>query len=167
MIRPLKAVARRVLQALGLYVCYSLKTRGPLKDSGWLRSFDQGEPVDADGRPVPWLVYPVLDFLAPRLRADMSVFEYGSGNSTLWWAARVREVVSCEHDREWYERIRARAPANVTLHHVPLEYGGDYCRRVAGFSGAFDIVVVDGRDHRFGLFGNGHHQLGRRRDAVT
>jgi hypothetical protein len=146
MIRPLKAVARRVLQALGLYVCYSLKTRGPLKDSGWLRSFDQGEPVDADGRPVPWLVYPVLDFLAPRLRADMSVFEYGSGNSTLWWAARVREVVSCEHDREWYERIRARAPANVTLHHVPLEYGGDYCRRVAGFSGAFDIVVVDGRD---------------------
>jgi hypothetical protein len=146
MLRPLKAVARGALEALGLYTWYSLKTRGPLKESGWLRSFEEREPVDAAGRPVPWMVYPAIDFLAPRLRADMSVFEYGCGNSTLWWAARVRELVSCEHDRAWYEKIRPLAPANVTMHHVPLEPGGDYCRLVATFRDAFDIVVVDGRD---------------------
>ncbi len=146
MLRTLKAIARGALKSVGMYVCYSIKTRGPLKESGWLRSFDEGQPVDAQGGPVPWMVYPAVDFLAPRLRSDMSVFEYGSGNSTLWWAARVREVVSCEHDQAWYEKIRARAPANVTMVHVPLETGGEYSRKVGEYRDAFDIVVVDGRD---------------------
>jgi hypothetical protein len=145
-LRLLKAVARGALKAVGLYTWYSISTKGPLKDSGWLRSFDQGEPVDAAGGPVPWMVYPAVDFLAPRLHADMSVFEYGSGNSTLWWAARVRELVSCEHDPVWYGKIRARVPANVTMHHVPLVTGGDYSKKVADYRGAFDIVVIDGRD---------------------
>ena len=146
MIRPIKTAVRTVLHSLGLYVWYSLATRGPLKESGWLRSFAQGEAVDAEGRPVPWITYPAIDFLAPRLRADMSVFEYGSGGSTLWWATRVREVVSCESERAWYEKILARAPANVTLHHVPLEWGGSYCQKIAAYPRAFDIVVLDGRD---------------------
>jgi hypothetical protein len=35
----------------------------------------------------------------------MTVFEYGSGGSTLFWASRVKKVVSIEHETEWYERI--------------------------------------------------------------
>lgn len=146
MLRTLKAIVRGALKSVGMYVCYSIKTRGPLKDSGWLRSFDTGEPVDAEGRPVPWMVYPAVDFLAPRLRPDMKVFEYGAGNSTLWWAARVRELITCEHDRAWYEKVRVRVPANVTLHHVPLGPDGEYSRKVGSYPGAFDIVVIDGRD---------------------
>jgi hypothetical protein len=37
----------------------------------------------------------------------MRVFEYGAGGSTLFWAKRVREVVSIEHDRMWGERVQA------------------------------------------------------------
>lgn len=143
---PFRTAAHRVLESLGLYVWYSLATRGPLKEDGWLRSFAQGEPVDAAGRPLPWLTYGAIEFLARRVRPEMSVFEYGSGNSTLWWASRVREVIACEHDRGWFEKVRARAPGNVTLRHVALEYGGDYCRAVAEYPGRFDIVVIDGRD---------------------
>lgn len=142
----IRRAAHRVLDAMGLYVWYSLATRGPLKQDGWLRSFAQGEPVDAEGHPLPWLTYAAIEFLGRRIRPGMSVFEYGCGNSTLWWAARVREVVSCEHDRDWYEKIRALAPDNATLRHVPLHYGGDYCRVVAEYPGRFDIVVIDGRD---------------------
>jgi hypothetical protein len=145
-VNPFKAAARRVLQALGLYVFYSLGTSGPLRDDGWLRSYREGVPVDAEGRPLPWITYPAIEFLAPRLRGDLRVFEYGCGHSTLWWAARVREVVACEHDEAWAARIRTRAPANVTLLHVPLEYGGEYSRVVARQGRRFDIVVVDGRD---------------------
>src|SRR5437762_2857857 len=114
----LRATARRVLEALGLYVHYSLATRGPLKDDGWLRSFREERCVDAEGRPLPWLTYPAIEFLAARVRPEMRVFEYGSGQSTLWWAARVRQVISCEHDPAWAERLRDQLPANVTLQQV-------------------------------------------------
>jgi SAM-dependent methyltransferase len=142
----IRKAGHRALEAMGLYVWYSLATRGPLKEDGWLRSFAQGEPVDAAGRPLPWLTYAAIELLGRRVRPEMSVFEYGCGNSTLWWAARVREVIACEHDPAWVERVRARAPGNVTLRQVPLEYGGDYCRTVAAYPGRFDIVVIDGRD---------------------
>lgn len=36
----------------------------------------------------------------------MIVIEYGCDNSTLWWANRVKHVISCEHDRQWYEEMK-------------------------------------------------------------
>jgi precorrin-6B methylase 2 len=142
----LRRLGRRALEALGLYAGYTLTARGPLREDGWIRSLAEGVPVDVEGRPLPWINYPAIEFLARRARPDMSVFEYGCGHSTLWWAARVREVVACDHDRDWLERIRPRAPRNVTLRHVPLEYGGEYCRTAAADPGRYDIVVIDGRD---------------------
>lgn len=139
-------LGRRGLEALGLYAGYAVLRRGPLKEDGWIRSLTEGMPVDADGRPLPWISFPAIDFLARHVKPEMCVFEYGCGHGTLWWAARVREVVTCEHDAEWIERIRTRAPANVRLLHVPLEVDGAYCRTVAETPGRFDIVVIDGRD---------------------
>jgi hypothetical protein len=142
----LKAIGRAVLKAAGLYEGFVLTRHGPLAEDGWVRSFRAGTPMDADGRPLPWLAYPAIDFLKRRVRPEMIVFEYGSGASTLWWANRVQEVVSCEHDREWYERLLPLVPKNVTLRHAPLQRGGEYCRVVAEQPGRYDIVVIDGRD---------------------
>jgi hypothetical protein len=116
-----------------------------LRDSGWLRSRSLGAPRDAQGRPVPWITYPSLFFLEPRVRADMSVFEFGSGSSTLWWASRVRRVVSCEHDQAWFEQVRSTVPASVDIRHVGLEEQR-YSREILQYRNEFDIVVIDGRD---------------------
>lgn len=142
----IKAAIRRVLDALGLYLPWKLTNRGPLVTDGWLRSFREGKPVDAEGRPIPWLSYPAIEFLAARVRPEWSVFEYGAGASTLWWAGRVREVVSVEHDAEWAKKVRAESPANAELLEVPLEYGGEYARTAARWPARFDVVVIDGRD---------------------
>ena len=142
----LRRALRRGLEAVGLYAPYTLMTRGPFKDDGWLRSLAERAPVDAAGHPVPWLTYPAIEFLSRRVRPGMRVFEYGCGHSTLWWAARVNEVISCEHERAWLERIRTRSPSNVTLRHVPLVYGGDYSRTAAEYPSGIDILVIDGRD---------------------
>ncbi len=76
----------------------------------------------------------------------MQVFEYGCGNSTLWWSERVARVFSVEHDRGWYEKVRCKVPGNVSLQFVELEYGGDYSRAVLTPGVRFDVVVIDGRD---------------------
>src|SRR5262249_35430573 len=124
----------------------ALRMKGALREDGWFRSFDERRPVDALGKPVPWLTYPTLELLSRRLRPDMIVFEFGSGWGTLWWASRVARVVACEHDSVWHREMLGRVPANVTLLHINLSYGGEYCRAAALQNQQFDVVVVDGRD---------------------
>jgi precorrin-6B methylase 2 len=116
-----------------------------LRSSGWLASRLRGMPLDCAGEPIPWITYPSLVFLQQRVRHDMSVFEFGSGASTLWWAKRVRRVVSCEHDESWFARTRATVPAHVHLSHVPLEEQ-QYAREILRYPDSFDIIVIDGRD---------------------
>lgn len=55
----------------------------------------------------PWLPYLAIDYLGSILKPAMTVFEYGSGGSTLFFAGRVNRVISVEHDPEWYGKINA------------------------------------------------------------
>ena len=113
---------------------------------GWFESFRAKQAIGRDGRPIPWITYPCLSFLEERVDSSMNVFEYGSGNSTLWWASRVQRVISCEHDQSWYDEVIKTVPSNVELHHIPLESDGAYSEQVAKFHREFDIIFIDGRD---------------------
>ncbi len=53
--------------------------------------------------------------LAQLVRSDIRVFEYGCGHSSLWWAARAKEVVSIDHDEAWVDRINKSKPDNLTV----------------------------------------------------
>lgn len=53
----------------------------------------------------PWIAFAAIDFLKRILAEDMRVFEYGSGGSTLFFARRVKEVISVEHDKGWSEKV--------------------------------------------------------------
>lgn len=86
-----------------------------LVDQGWFLSVKTGKSVGGQEQPIPWLTYPFIDFIGPRLNKDMLMYEFGCGNSTLWFAERVGTVESVEHHKEWYEEIGPKLPANVTL----------------------------------------------------
>ncbi len=132
----------------------------------WLRSlfaiYDIDDMVHLD---IPWWTLParkeVDRFLASRPGA--SVFEWGSGASTIWLSKRAGTVVSVEHDREWFELMKGRTPSNVTLRFqdAPPADGRPGALRSTrgkwrGFDFAdyvnalpqgqlFDLIVVDGR----------------------
>jgi len=144
-VNPARGAWVRLLRAVNLESVHGLWERSPLREDGWFRSFRERRPVDAEGQPLPWITYGAITFLAPRIRPEWRVFEFGCGFGTLWWAARVREVIACEHDAAWRDRIARLAPANATILHVPLEYDGAYAQTAVG-RGPFDLVVVDGRD---------------------
>ncbi|MDH5216075.1 MAG: class I SAM-dependent methyltransferase [Gammaproteobacteria bacterium] len=95
---------------------------------------------------LPLYTYPSIEFIENHINNTMSVFEYGTGGSTFWWAKHVKRVVACDHSKRWYEKILTNEPQNVEAVHVELIYGGDYCRTAAQYPGEFDIIVVDGRD---------------------
>lgn len=117
-----------------------------LRETGWFQSFKAKLPLDKEGQPLPWFTYPSISFLRPRINKSMKVFEYGAGCSTLWWAERVAQVISCESDKQWYDRLLKFLPPNVRLSQVDLIYGGEYCKAILNHQNEFDIVVIDGRD---------------------
>jgi hypothetical protein len=90
-----------------------------LKPLGWDRSILSYQAENADG-PVPWITYPALRMLERVVQPHFKVFEYGAGNSSLWWASRVARVVSVEHDEKWASIVSERAPANLMVVAKPL-----------------------------------------------
>ena len=131
-----------------LSACYTLLAKGDsyLHSTGWIESKRRGYPCRPDGSELPWMNYAVIAFLERRLNKNLSVFEYGSGYSTLFYARRVRNVISVEYDQAWIASIGPRLPPNANVLFVPDDVDGDYCRAIARSGDSFDVVVVDGKD---------------------
>lgn len=117
-----------------------------IEAKGWLRSLDERASIDKEGNPIPWITYPSITFLEQHLKPTMRVFEYGSGNSTKWWSQQVKSVVACEHDKTWYDLLKADLPENTEYIFCELEYDGAYCRTAQTYPNQFDLLVIDGRD---------------------
>ena len=117
-----------------------------LEEIGWLKSTELGIPVDKHGKPLPWYTYPIICFLEKRVKPWMRIFEYGSGNSTLWWSELVSSVISIEHNRTWFDKMKKSIPANVDYRYCELIDGGNYCKVVSEYGHSFDIIIIDGRD---------------------
>ncbi|MGH9890447.1 MAG: class I SAM-dependent methyltransferase [bacterium] len=96
---------------------------------------------------MPWLTYPAIVALSRSLTGTESVFEFGSGGSTLWFAERVGHVVSIEGDKDWHDNLQPRLPDNATLVHHHFSDVEGYLGQLAKATherGAFDVVLVDG-----------------------
>ena len=111
-------------------------------DYAHLRSAALRQAVDADGHAVPWYTYPAIEYVRQLDFSDKTVFEYGSGNSTLFWGAAARQVVSAEEDERWYAALRPKLPANCEL---ILETDlRRYVDVILRYPEGFDVIVVDG-----------------------
>lgn len=111
--------------------------------SGWLKSVHESVPIDRDGRPIPWWTYSAIEFIEMRIEANSRVFEWGSGNSTKWWASRVAAVHAIEHDPGWHAQVSATLPDHVTLSLKRTRRS--YVEAILEVQDApWDIVVIDG-----------------------
>jgi len=121
----------------------------------------------------PWTSPASIAFFNAGLDRTMTGFEFGSGISTLYFAKRLKELVSIEHDTSWHKQIQERLMAagitNVTyvlrephikdgeveedvwldgqvLHHGFSAAFHDYSSFICQYPDSnFDFVLVDGR----------------------
>ena len=116
----------------------------------------------------PWFTYTAISWLNSILTSEMKIFEYGSGFSTLYYLPKVKEVVSIEHDKNWYRTLKTMIQdtgykCNLQLvlpqkaKKVPYsgksftsqadgKYYERYVKAIDAFpNNYFDLVVVDGR----------------------
>ncbi|HEY83015.1 MAG TPA: class I SAM-dependent methyltransferase [Dehalococcoidia bacterium] len=152
----------------------------------WLRSLLPWHTPLSDE--APWIPFKARKWLESYLKPDMTVFEYGSGGSTIFLAQRAKELISIEHDKEWYNLVssalRKKGISNCKYFlHEPEKIFGETpsygCQsytstRMKGFSlmnyvksieryqdGSFDLVIVDGRARASCVF----HALNKIRDG--
>jgi len=109
-------------------------------------------PLDLE---LPWFSYAAIDFLQEFVKPHMSVCEFGSGGSTLFFARRAKSVFSIEDNPKWFELVTRRLEqsslgnAKVQLH--PFDFKNPIGFETSEYLSAmpdelFDIIVVDGSE---------------------
>lgn len=109
---------------------------------GYGRTLHEKVPVAADGSPIPWYTYPAVEFFGQLDARGLRIFEFGCGNSSLFWAHKGAEVFAVEHDRAWFERMSTMSARLRQL--VLRESDAEYACAIADAGGEFDIVIIDG-----------------------
>lgn len=119
---------------------------GFLNENGWWNSWKNKEPLDENGKPLPWVTYSFINFISDRLNNKMTVFEFGSGNSTQFYSQKVKWIDTVEHDPDWFNKVKENLPENVSISNKTLEYGGVYSKAALDSKKKYDLIIIDGRD---------------------
>ena len=135
-----------LLQPAKIRSLLSFGVKGYLAEIGWFNTWQNKSPLDENGNPIPWVTYSFIDFIKGRIKKDHRVFEFGSGNSTFFYAKHAGNVVSVEHDQDWFNKISAKKPANSQMVFCKLEPDAEYCRTPLSSDLKFNVIIVDGRD---------------------
>jgi len=134
----------------------------------WISSFLPGKAAFKDG--TVWMPFEAREWLESFLKKNMNAFEWGSGGSTLFIAQRVKNLVSIEHNPDWYVKIgqllKEKGFSNCRYFLKEPQAGGtdyfssskyyrgfsfeEYCKIIDSYpDNYFDLVLVDGRARTF------------------
>ena len=112
---------------------------------GWIASVIKRIPIDNQGKEIPWFTYSSIDFISTRLNDNHVVFEYGSGNSTIWFSRKVHKITSIEHNKKWYLKIKEKILMQPNVIYLMKEIEtGEYQNEILNYNKEFDIIVIDG-----------------------
>ena len=115
---------------------------------------------------IPWWTYDAIKEIEnhfQQLGFNPTVFEYGSGASTIWLARRKCIVVSIEHDSSWFYRLQNKLNnyPDVKLNLIQAQPGQaidkyhsqkirhasfkDYVLSIDNHPQQYDVIIIDGR----------------------
>lgn len=142
--QKVKTLIKLLGEPKNLSALLSQREFGYLYEVGWFESFNSSKSINKKGQPIPWFSYPFIDFLTRHLTNDLVLFEFGSGNSTLFFAKRVKKVISIEHNKEWHQIVNKVKPQNVELILTKSDSIDDYLKYFSQLNDKVDVVIIDG-----------------------
>jgi len=121
------------------------RTEMPIKITPFLK-LTCPSPIDLG---LPWFSYSAIDFLNDYLKPFMSVFEWGSGGSSIYFANRCKSVYSIENNKQWYVSLQVKISklflSNLKLGLVEVGLTAnedDYIQSIGSVK--YDVISVDG-----------------------
>jgi hypothetical protein len=130
---------KKQILALGL-IRRMVSGRHYLSKCGYWQSAINNLPVNSSGNLIPWMNYSFIEFLSDKLNKKMTVFEWGSGASSFFFAERCKSIISVEHNVYYYELLKNKLKDNmeiILVNDSPENYLFEDERR-------YDLIVVDG-----------------------
>ena len=108
------------------------------------KTIDEKVCEDRDGNPIPWYTYPAIEYLSQFDYSNKKIFEFGCGNSSKFWAARAKKVVSIEDNLKWFAKWQQEmtAPNQQVLWR---DEGEIYENAILESDEKFDVIIVDGK----------------------
>jgi hypothetical protein len=100
-------------------------------------------PIAADGRPIPWYTYPAVEYFRQLDFSGKTIFEFGSGNSSLFWADRAAHVTSVESDPRWHALVERSRRSNQKV--LLVEDLEQYPSAIDRTDRQYDLIIVDGK----------------------
>lgn len=114
---------------------------------------------DQDNQTLPWYTKPFLEVLLTWDISDWDIFEWGSGNSTVWYALHAKSVTSIEYHPKWKKNIdeilksknltNACVKVRQTEPYAPLYlseggYNTPYVLAIEEDEKKYDCIIIDG-----------------------
>ena len=112
--------------------------------SGWIQSVLNVYPVNRNYEAIPWFTYGCTQFVENRLNKTMAVLEFGSGNSTKWFASRCKEVLSIEGSIDFYNSFKTELYDIENVEYCLIESDQDHFKWVNESKREFQVVIIDG-----------------------
>lgn len=145
----LKRIINSSVGFLYVIVRFFFKKKSYLKTTGWFESFKRGYPCRIDGEEIPWMNYTIIKILEDRLNKDLSLFEYGLGYSTIFYSRRVKNVISIEYNKVWFDLMKDRLDENVSLLFKENDIDGEYANSIEKLSDKGIIILDDSQRTRY------------------
>jgi hypothetical protein len=109
---------------------------------GQYKTIKNWDSVDKNSKKIPWYTYSAIEYLNNIDFSKKSIFEYGSGNSSTYWSNKAKDIISIEHDKEWYEKVKLNLKVNQTL--LLKGKNTEYEKSITLIDKKFDVIVIDG-----------------------
>lgn len=117
--------------------------------------FNKRLPIDDE---LPWWSFRAIQY-ADKVFPGKSIFEFGTGGSTIRFASTCKSITSVEDNESWLKVVQAKV-SNENIGNVNLMYhyfdfnnpkgfaDSEYLKAYDG-SKQYDVVIIDGQDQTF------------------
>jgi hypothetical protein len=126
--------------------------------TGFFYSWIYKESLDNNKKPLPWISYSAIDYLSKLDLSKFNIFEYGSGNSTIWYLDKFKKIYSVENNDQYRKnlifkisKIQQKEKNEKSLAPFEIFYENDvskYNNYINNFSFSFDVIMIDGAFER-------------------
>ncbi|HEY3429627.1 MAG TPA: hypothetical protein VGK39_03050, partial [Cyclobacteriaceae bacterium] len=104
-----------------------------------MTKLEGGRYQDVDGHVLPWYTSPCLEWLMGLDLVDKKVFEFGLGDSTLWYVHNGAESYGVDSEISWCLKV---GTINKGYEHTTFMYS--YITSIKKYPFQFDFIVIDG-----------------------
>ncbi len=112
-------------------------------DYGQYRTVKQWSCVDRYNKEIPWYTYPSIEYFNNIDFSKKIIFEFGSGNSSIYWGKKAKRVISIEDDKDWFDNIVKKKGANQEI--VLKTETDEYEKSIIDYDEKFDVIIIDGK----------------------